>query len=68
MALKGSKQANNLMSQVTGIVGDCIADGQSGLLAELDGGSHNSEAWGVDEFGVTHIDVYKINLPCLIAC
>jgi dienelactone hydrolase len=30
-----------------------IADGQGGLLAELDGGSHNSEAWGVDEFGAT---------------
>jgi hypothetical protein len=28
-------------------------DGQGGLLAELDGGTHNSEAWGVDEFGDT---------------
>ena len=43
-----------------------IADGQGGLLAELDGGSHNSEAWGVDEFGVTLIDACKINVPCLI--
>jgi predicted esterase len=27
--------------------------GKGGLLAELEGGTHNSEAWGVDEFGVT---------------
>jgi hypothetical protein len=34
---------------------DAIAseDGQGGLLAELDGGTHNSEAWGVDESGDT---------------
>jgi hypothetical protein len=29
------------------------SNGQGGLLAELEGGTHNSEAWGVDEFGVT---------------
>ena len=43
-----------------------IADGQGGLLSELDGGSHNREAWGFDEFGVTLIDARKINVPCLI--
>ena len=30
-----------------------VQEGQGGLLAELEGGTHNSEAWGVDEEGDT---------------
>jgi predicted esterase len=30
-----------------------VQEGQGGLLAELEGGTHNSEAWGVDETGDT---------------
>jgi hypothetical protein len=30
-----------------------VQKGQGGLLAELEGGTHNSEAWGVDEDGDT---------------
>ncbi len=52
MLLRGTHDTTTPVSSFIA-VWDAIQGNKGGLLAVLEGGTHNSEAWGVDENGNT---------------